>query len=211
MFHSAAVVRGASGVTAAEGPTCPYLTCPYLTPQKQLALRASWDSGPAWALCSLWTPTDNQDFLANASFHPPLEQEDKVRWNFTVQDESFSGFRHLRIFRSQVVCNLKKDCNVAFLDYCLSTVFRPNLDFLIFWFFSGGTSFIHGVLPCGLPFKEALKTRNALLFLACLADSGKAFSSCIVVTCISSINIWCFWVAISHNKMFYVPLWERCL
>lgn len=99
---------------------------------------------------------------------------------------------------------LKRVCNAAFLDYCLSTGFTLNL----FLFLNGVTSFICGVLPCGLLFKEALNTWNVLLFLACLADSGKAFSSLIVINSMSktvnTTNMWCFWVAVSHNKILYV-------
>lgn len=49
---------------------------------------------------------------------------------------------------------LKRVYSVALLDYCLASVFMPDLYFL----FNGVTTFIHGVLPCGLLFKEALST-----------------------------------------------------
>lgn len=75
---------------------------------------------------------------------------------------------------------------MAPLDYCLSTGFILNL----FFFFYGITSFIAGVFPYCHLFKEALSTSNVLLVLACLNDSGRAFSPLIFIDSVSlPVNI----------------------
>lgn len=179
------------------------------SPPKQTVLGASWDQG----LPGQHVPS------------PPFEPLQTSRVSFQVfpfallkaqEDKSDHEISRLKVVAPVVsvikeysghrfCVFLKRVCNVALLDCCLSTGFILNL---FFFSLNGVTSFICGVLRHGLLFKEALNTWNVLLFLACLADLGKAFSSLIVINCMSeTVNIthrWCFWVAVNHTKILYV-------